>query len=134
MEKKKRIIILILIVAGILVSGYLTSIKLGKEPFSCNLGQCDVVQSSKYSELFGIPLALFGVGYYIALGSLFTAKQKKLTQLWGLWGLIFSSYLTIIELFVLKAICGWCVISFVIIILINLSLTGETAQNDLPSS
>lgn len=131
--EKRKVILLILVALGIAVSGYLTYIKLSNNELACGLGQCGAVQSSEYSEMFGVPVALFGVGFYVLLGILILTRLDKWVQLWGVWGLIFSSYLTIIELYVIKAICIWCVISFVIIILINL-LLPKTAQNDLSSS
>lgn len=132
MGSKTKKLITILAILGIGVSAYLTYIKISINAFSCNFGQCGVVQDSKHSELFGIPVAMFGLAFYAALLTLTWSKFKKVAQAWALWGLIFSSYLTILELFVLKAICGWCVISFVIIILINL-LIFEKDTNDLSS-
>ncbi len=133
METKTRKIVTILALLGVGVSIHLTLIKTSDNTFFCTLGQCGTVQNSKYSEIFGMPVAVLGLIYYITLLTLNWAKLSKLTQAWALWGLAFSSYLTIIELFVLKAICGWCVISFVIIILINLLVFREE-QSDLSSS
>lgn len=118
-ENKKKILIFLAIL-GIGISAYLTYVKLQPEGIACNLGQCDIVQASKYSELFGIPIAIYGLGYYILFITLISANLKKYANYWALWGLLFSSYLTLLELFVLKAICGWCVLSFIVIILINL--------------
>lgn len=133
MEAKTRKIVTILALLGVSVSIHLTLIKTSGNTFSCTLGQCGTVQDSKYAEIFGMPIVILGLIYYVTLLTLIRAKLNKPTQAWALWGLAFSSYLTIIELFVLKAICGWCVISFVIIILINLLVFRER-QSDLSSS
>jgi len=132
MGKRLKTIIIILSLAGIGVSLHLTYLKITHNSHSCGLGDCGIVQTSKYSEMFGIPVAALGVMYYITLLTLLFGKLYKHAKLWALWGLAFSSYLTILELFVLKAICGWCVISFVIIIIINLLIFKE--HDDLSSS
>lgn len=128
METKNKIILLLAIL-GVGVSVYLTNIKTSNNIYSCGFGQCNVVQASKYSELFGIPVAVFGLVFYVLLITFLMARIKKLLLAWALFGLLFSSYLTVIELFVLKAICGWCVISFVIIILINLLISSEPSKD-----
>jgi uncharacterized membrane protein len=132
MGKRLKQTITLLTLAGIGVSAYLTYLKITNNTIACNLGECGAVQNSKYSEMFGIPVALLGLLYYLSLLVLLWSKFKKGVQLWALWGLIYSSYLTILELFVLKVICGWCVISFVIIIIINLLVFKE--DDDLSSS
>ena len=118
-------------ILGILVAGYLTYIKTSHNIYTCGLGECETVQSSKYSLLFGIPVAAYGLAFYIAAVILMFSKKFYILQLWLLWGLIFSSYLTYLELFVIKAICGWCVISFVIIILMNLLVSPNSTEIEL---
>lgn len=133
MEKRLKKIITLLALLGVGISAYLAYLKITNNTLSCGLGQCTVVQTSKYSEIFGIPVAILGLEYYLALLVLSWSKFKKATQIWALLGLAFSSYLTVLELFILKAICGWCVLSFVIIIIINLLIFKEE-KDALPSS
>lgn len=125
-KKTTKFIKILLAVAGVAVSLYLTYIKLSADPFICGLGDCGKVATSEYANIFGIPVALFGVGFYFILLFLIFNNLRKLEMYWLLWGILFSSYLTYLELFVIKAICGWCVISFVIIILIGVLHFIET--------
>jgi len=119
MEAKKRKIIFLLIFLGLLVSGYLSYFKLSTNPFACDFGQCSVVQSSSYSVLFGVPVAIWGGLYYLALGAAFIKMDPKILDYILAWGITFSLYLAYIEIFILKAICGWCMVSLGIILAIS---------------
>jgi uncharacterized membrane protein len=104
-------------VAGIAIAGYLAATKLsGEIPVCGPLKGCETVNTSEYSELFGIPVALFGVGYSIValVGSLAwwrSGDRRALYVLYGmgLLGLLAVAYLTYLELFVIGAVCVWCV-------------------------
>lgn len=102
---------------GLGVSMYLVYTKLTSSPIYCRLGDCQKVQNSSYSSLFGIPVSYFGVGFYFLLFVLFYKNYLKLAKIWLAWGVAFSVYLTYLELYVIKAICMWCITSFVVIIL-----------------
>lgn len=115
----KKTINTILAIFGVGISLYLTYVKLSSDPFICGFGDCGTVQHSKYGSMFGIPVAVLGVVYYFALLTLIQTQKRKLEMYWLIWGVLFSSYLTFIELFVLKAICGWCVVSFINILVIT---------------
>jgi uncharacterized membrane protein len=101
---------------GLLIAGYLAWTRLtGGLPVCGPLHGCETVALSPYSELFGIPVALFGVGYSIVLLGLALAWWRRLDRraLLGLYGLgllgvLFVAYLTYLELFVIGAICVWC--------------------------
>jgi uncharacterized membrane protein len=72
------------------------------------------VQSSVYSKLAGIPVALLGLlGYVAIVGSLFIRGELARAACFGtaLIGCCFSLYLTYREIFTLKEICEWCVAS-----------------------
>lgn len=116
---------LILVVAGIGIAAYLTYVKLfGLEPYCVGVGDCEAVQTSPYSELFGIPVAVLGLGAYLALLALWFVKRSNWRGLGylstvgfffvSLIGVLFSAYLTYLELFVIEAICSWCVASAVV--------------------
>ncbi len=102
-------------VFGIFLSLYLTYIKLSKGAISCGFGECDLVQQSRYSEIFGVPVAVFGTVFYLALFALLYKYEglARYAKYWLYWGIAFSIYLLFVEVFVIKAICGWCMISFV---------------------
>lgn len=120
-----RKIIIGFVVVGLLDSIYLSWIKLAnREAICAGIGNCDVVNTSEYSEIGGIPIAIFGTGFYLfILGLIFF---EKWTSFWreysplfvfglSLGGIIYSGYLTYIELEVINAICPFCVLSAVAI-------------------
>ena len=82
-------------------------------------GGCETVQSSSYATIFGVPVAVVGlVGYS---GLLFSASLRGevgvyLGLLVSLVGTLFSAYLTYLELFVIHAICEWCVASAAVMV------------------
>jgi uncharacterized membrane protein len=126
-----RIPILIMSVLGSLDALYLTWVKISNNQRLCiiGLGDCWSVNTSQYSELFGIPVALYGsVTYFlIILISLVGLKNIRFTSLEptvifgiSLFGSIYSIYLTYIEFAVIKSICPFCILSAVCMLLIFL--------------
>lgn len=118
-----------LAVLGLFVSLYLTWIKVsGGSAYCAGVGDCDTVQSSVYSEMFGLPIALFGAGFYAIVLILTIVRRRVMRHqaeyaLLGqlmlvLAGTLYSGYLTYIELYVLKAICPYCVVSAIIVTLL----------------
>lgn len=111
--------------AGVFVATYLTLYKLGViGTLSCSVGSCESVQLSRWATLFGLPVAVWGVGYYAVVFAItLVGVRERFATSRGLslalvlltgWGLIFSSWLTYLELFVINAICQWCVVSAVL--------------------
>lgn len=115
-----RVLLVLLAVAGFAISAYLTWVHLrGIAPVCVGgSGGCEAVQASRYSEILGVPVALLGV---LAYGWLLFAAIMRGTYaaLFGLLvalvGTLFSAYLTYLELFVIRAVCQWCVASAVIL-------------------
>jgi uncharacterized membrane protein len=70
------------------------------------------VQTSVYSKLAGVPVALIGLlGYIAIVGSLLAPESENArlaTMTFTLVGFGFSAYLTYRELFSIHAICEWC--------------------------
>jgi len=107
---------------GVAVAGYLAYVEIAHVEAACGpVGDCNVVQQSKYVYLFGvIPVAVVGVAGYLAmltvwvLGRRESGRPAELAQalLLGLAGLgtLFSIYLTSLEPFVLGATCMWCLL------------------------
>jgi uncharacterized membrane protein len=125
---KYRMATALLSLAGFFVALYLYLFKIGIiGTLACGAGGCETVQASPYSRFIGVEVALYGVVGYLALFVLsLVALQRTgadrrvpglLCVMSGL-GLGFTVYLTYIELFVIHAICRWCVSSAVIISLI----------------
>lgn len=101
---------------GLLIAGYLAWTKLsGGLPVCGPLHGCETVALSSYSELFGVPVAVFGVAFsFVLLGLSLAwwrrANRRALLGLYGLGllGVLFVAYLTYLELFVIGAVCVWC--------------------------
>jgi uncharacterized membrane protein len=114
-----RITLIALSVIGLGVASYLTYIHYaGIKPVCTAGGSCLKVQSSIYSTLGGVPVALIGLlGYIAILGSLLVPENETsrlATMAFTLIGFGFSAYLTYRELFSIHAICEWCASSAVI--------------------
>lgn len=131
-----------LAVVGLLVAGYLTYLHLsGSTAALCAQGGgCDTVRTSRYSVVAGIPVAVVGVAGYLAMLAIllleeFDGPLADLAPLlmfgFSLIGVLYSIYLTYLELFVIAAICPYCVASAVIVALLFivaiLRMTGDQA-------
>ena len=107
----------VLAAVGLAVSIYLASVKLaGALPVCGPLKGCEDVALSQYSEILGIPVALFGAGFsalvlVLALAWWRAGDRRALLASYGLglFGILFVAYLTYLELFVIHAVCVWCV-------------------------
>jgi uncharacterized membrane protein len=117
----------LLSLVGLFISAYLYLYKIGKiGTLACGTGSCETVQLSSWSRFAGLEVSLIGVVGYAGLLLLSLASLQPGLALRG-WpstliavlagvGTGFSLYLTYLELFVIHAICRWCVASAVIII------------------
>jgi uncharacterized membrane protein len=123
-DRRLRLVIGVLCLIGIGVSGYLTYTHYaGLKVLCLSSGGCETVQTSVYSKLDGIPVAVLGLAGYIGiLFSLFIRNELGRAAGFGLAlvGFLFSMYLTYRELFTIKAICQWCVSSAVIMTLLTI--------------
>ncbi len=116
----------VLALIGLADSIYLTYIKLANATASCaGIGNCESVNSSKYAEIAGIPIALFGAGAFLAI--LFLLFIENRSEFWkntapmavfgiSLAGVLYSAYLTYVEIAILHAICPYCVLSAVVLV------------------
>jgi len=116
-----RVALLALAVVGVLISTYLTWIHFaGLTPVCTGSGEgCQTVQSSRYASLLGIPVALLGLVAYGGLVfsvALWTEMGIYLGFLISLVGTLFSIYLTYLEVFVIGALCQWCLASAAIMV------------------
>jgi uncharacterized membrane protein len=123
MNTKLRAVMLALGIVGLGVAAYLTYVHYAGINPACTAGQsCVKVQTSQWSKLDGVPVALIGlVGYVAIVASLFMPDREatRLATLGlALVGFGFSAYLTYREVFSINAICEWCVASAVIMTLI----------------
>lgn len=114
--RRVRIAMIVLATMGLGLAVYLTYVHYSGTPPACTAGEsCLKVQTSVYSELAGVPVALIGlIGYVAILGSLLAPESERsrfATAGLTLGGFGFSAYLTYRELFSIHAICEWCVSS-----------------------
>lgn len=111
-----RIAMTVIAFIGLGVAAYLTYIHYSGSQILCIAGDpCKTVQTSVYSKLAGVPVALIGlIGYVLIFASLL-APEREETRLATLClaavGFGFSAYLTGREVFSIHAICPWCVSS-----------------------
>jgi uncharacterized membrane protein len=115
-ERRLRIAVAALSLAGLGVAGYLTWVHYADLEPVCvgGSGGCERVQTSDYAELGGVPVALLGlIGYGAILASLALPGDagRFAGALLALAGFGFSAWLTYVELFEIDAVCQWCVAS-----------------------
>ena len=130
----------ILAIIGLGVALYLTYVETTEAMAICGpVGDCNTVQSSSYSKLFGFfPVGLLGaMGFAAMLAAWGWRRWRKdrLAELAGpglfgmaLFGTVFSIYLTYLELFVIHAVCIWCLTSAVIMALLLLLTLPPATQ------
>lgn len=122
-----RKLLIVLASIGLLDSLYLTWLKFSDEVAACyGVGDCSAVNSSPFSEIGGIPIAAFGAAAYLTMLLILVFKERldflddagaMLVLGISLAGLLYSAYLTYIELFVIFAICPYCVLSAIVLLL-----------------
>lgn len=127
------LLMILLTLAGLGVSAYLMwGYTTPGASLACGSSHgCDAVKNSTYANLAGIPLPLIGLVSYLSLLLLLVIQNQVATshRSWSpyialvifglsLAGVLYSTYLTYLELFVIYAICRWCVASAIIIVAI----------------
>jgi uncharacterized membrane protein len=126
---RPRVIIALLALVGTFIALYLTLYKVGAVGnLTCSVGSCETVNTSRWATFLGIPVAAWGLGTYLLILVLaiagvqerFEASRTISLALLGIsgWSVLFSGWLTYLELFVIKAICIWCVTSAVLMLAI----------------
>ena len=121
--------IAVLSLVGILIALYLTLYKVGiVGNLSCTIGSCETVNTSRWATFAGLPVAAWGLAAYVALFALAMAGTYERYEAsreisWLLvaisgWSVLFSGWLTYLELFVIRAICIWCVASALVMVAI----------------
>lgn len=135
MNRRRAVAVLALF--GALDAAYLLLGKLGYVgSLECSISRgCDMVNASSYSQFLGVPVAGIGLAGYVALFLVAIVSLQPrwlsdkrpdllLTLLSGI-AVAFTVYLTYAEVVILGAICQWCVVSQIIILVIFiLSATG----------
>ena len=125
----RRMVIALLSLGGVFLAAYLTLYKLGLiEQLACGTGSCEVVQSSRWSRLWGQPVALWGTLFYLGMfaasvagsfGNLVESRRVSVAMtLMSGWGVLFSGWLTYVEIARLHAICRYCVASAALVVVL----------------
>jgi len=124
-------IVAALALAGIFISLYLTLYKLGViGELTCSIGSCETVNTSRWATFLGLPVAAWGLLFYLdvfiiaVLGTTARFEFEPVISVvlvaQAAIGVLFSGWLTYLELAVIHAICIWCVTSAVIVVCIFL--------------
>ena len=131
----------VLALIGLGVAGYLTYVETQSVSAVCGpIGDCNSVQTSPYAKVLGVlPVGLLGAFGYIAILVVWfygRFRSDRLSEyaplaIFGMtfFGTLYSLYLTFIELFVIKAVCIWCLSSTVIITLLMLLSLNPAMQS-----
>ncbi len=100
--------------------------KITSHEIACPLGgSCDFVNNSVYSEIVGIPVSVFGLlafAFFLVVSWL--AWHRRIDEKTALMGLVFVAgaslvgiaYFVYLMVFVLEAICTWCMLSHLIML------------------
>lgn len=130
--QRLEILLPVLALVGLGVAVYLAYVETrAVEAFCGPVGDCNAVQASPYAKLFGVlPVGLLGVLGYVGILAAWWASRCQWGRLsayapavllgMALFGVAFSVYLTYLEIFVIRAVCIWCLSSAVIMVILLL--------------
>ena len=131
-------------IAGTAVAVYLTIVHYTSSKLlacaSTGVVNCERVTTSAQSEVFGVPVALLGLGWFLAMSALCSPWAWRSAVPWirtarlagAVAGMVFVLWLVYAELFVIRAICLWCtvihVLAFALFVIVVMYGTG-TAED-----
>jgi uncharacterized membrane protein len=132
-------IVAALALAGIFISTYLTLYKLGViGELSCTIGSCETVNTSRWSVFLGLPVAAWGLFFYVDVfviafaGTTQRLEDEPLISIVlaaeAAIGVLFSAWLTYLELAVIHAICIWCITSAALVTVIFLTSVADLRE------
>jgi uncharacterized membrane protein len=126
-------------VLGLALASYLVYVHYSGTPPACSAGDaCLKVQTSVYSKIAGVPVALIGlIGYIGIFLSLLVPDRDEVrlaTLVMTVIGVCFSGYLTYREVFTLKTICEECAASAVLMLLLFLAAAARYVLGDPPAA
>ena len=136
----RRMATALVALVGLFVALYLWMFKAGFiGALACGAGQCEAVQLSRWATLLALPVAAWGVGFYAVV---FLVAFMLVQDRWAgsrnlsltllvltTWGVLFSAWLTYLELFVIHAVCRWCVVSAVIALVLFVLALWDWRRN-----
>ncbi|MHB8642365.1 MAG: vitamin K epoxide reductase family protein [Gaiellaceae bacterium] len=120
-DRTLRVAIGALALVGAAIAAYLTVVHFTHNQAVCPTSGCETVQRSRYSELAGIPVAALGLVAYVPVAATAASARREaavLAAATALVALVFSAYLLAVSLFVIHAVCVWCVGTDVVVVLL----------------
>jgi uncharacterized membrane protein len=134
---RPRAAIALLSLVGAAIAAYLVYTRYSGASIFCQTGGCETVQSSKYAEVAGIPVAVLGLLGYAAI--LLTAAlpgptPAALGVMFAVIGVAFGAYLLYAQLVLIDAVCQWCVANDVVISLVALACLWRFRRESMPTS
>jgi uncharacterized membrane protein len=133
-----RTVAIALSVLGLGIAGYLTYVHYAGISPVCEIAHgCEKVQTSQWSKVAGVPVALLGLlGYATILAATLLPSETAATAAAGtaLVGAGFSVYLTYREVFTIHAICIWCVASAVLMVALAVVTTARLVRAEPASA
>ncbi len=135
-DRRLRVGIALLAVAGAGIAGYLTYARYAHVELICSTGGCETVQRSRYAVVAGVPVAVLGLAGYV-----FLFATALVSRPWAvvagaagaLAGVLFGLYLLVVQVFVIDAVCQWCVASDVALAAIAVLAVLRLARASFPA-
>ncbi len=119
-DRVLRATLLVVCLAGVGVSAYLTWVHYEPASLICTGGGgCERVQESGYATIAGIPVAVLGLVAWVAALALAvwdSAAARTALATLALAALAFVAYLVVLQLFVIDAVCVWCMVNDVLLV------------------
>jgi uncharacterized membrane protein len=126
-SKVLRGVLIFIALLGVAIMGYLLNLHFSSDTGGsfCDLGEglsCDIVNKSIYAKIFGIPMSVLGLLYFIGIFGVALFKyEKQMLRMAGFLSIVFlgpSLYLTAVEIYIINSICIFCEASKILILLI----------------
>jgi uncharacterized membrane protein len=119
-DRALRAALFLIALAGLGVAAYLTWVHYDENVLVCTAGGgCEAVQQSSYAVLAGVPVALLGVVFYattLALVAWDAPVARTTCAGLAVGGLAFAAYLVALQLFVIDALCAWCLLNDLVLV------------------
>jgi len=111
-ERSLRFAVAVLALIGAGIAGYLTYTHFNGSAPVCLTSGCEVVQKSRWSEIFGIPVALLGLLTYLGIVATTLVRHplaKEVSATLAVTALGFNAYLLYVQAYDIGRYCTWCV-------------------------
>jgi len=123
MFKKVALFWIVLAFIGLIDAGYITVKYYTGGEVACPItGGCSSVLTSTYSQIAGFPVSGYGLIFYtsvLLLAFLYLDMKaqwiEKLMPLLGLVGFLFTLWFVYLQIFVIEAICFFCMVSAILV-------------------